>query len=68
MSPEEMKEALKVLVRGKEEVEEIKSKLTVDLEAERSRSEMLEKELGKVKGDLHNFRDVQSQQHQALER
>lgn len=68
MSPEEMKEALKVLVRGKEEVEEIKRKLTVDLEAERSRSEMLEKELGKVKGDLHNFRDVQSQQHQALER
>ena len=63
-----MKEALKVLVRGKEEVEEMKRKLMVDLEAERSRSEMLEKELGKVKGDLHNFRDVQAQQHQALER
>ena len=68
MTPDEMKEALKVLVRSKEEAEERSSKYERDFMEERLLSNELKEEVSKLRAELASLKDSHSQQIQNLER
>ena len=63
-----MKEALKALVRSKEEVEESQQHTLQELDREKERSHHLERELQQVKEELHTTRELHTQQQAGLER
>jgi chromosome segregation ATPase len=68
MSEDELKEALKVLVKRKEEIEGQHQATMAELDQERERVKELEKEVNKLKQELNIRGDTHSQQQQALER
>ncbi len=68
MTSEEMREALKVLIRNKEETEEMKNKLENELIEQKSHNESLRIQLTKSKEDYNNTRETYGHQTQGLER
>ena len=68
MTSEEMREALKVLVRNKEEIEVLKNDLDKELTEVKLLNESLKLEVNKLKEDLNNTRESNTHQSQGLER
>lgn len=63
-----MREALKVLVKRKEEVEGAHQMTLLELSEKKEELKKLEKELEQLKQELYNKGDMYTQQQQALEK
>ena len=68
MTVSEMKEALAVLVRGKEEVEQRNVRLDAELKGERSVVTTMSEEVGQLKKEVSALKDSHAHQTQSLER
>ena len=68
MSESEMKEALKALVKRKQEIEEIHRLTLLELNNEKQKVKEMEHELEELQRELNSKGDTYSQQKQALEK